>query len=110
MNRGQRTRVAGVEELQKIERFAPSNFAQQNTIGPMPQRGFEKVTTGDGGYAVLFSSGFEADEVRLSKLYFSGVLDQQDSLVRGNELPQGIQQRGLVGGGAVAAQQTLFPH
>src|ERR1700686_3028306 len=106
MNRGQSTRVARVEELQKIERFAPSNFPQQNTIGPMPQRGFEKVTNGDSGYAVLFSSGFEANEVSLSKLYFSCVFDQQDALVRGNELPQGIQQRGLVRRGSITAEET----
>ena len=105
MNRGQSTRVAGVEELQKIERFAPSNLPQQNTIGPMPQRGFEKVTNGDSGHAVLFSSGFEADEVRLSKLYFGGVLDQHDSLVRGNELSQGIQQGGLAAARSAANQE-----
>jgi hypothetical protein len=55
--------VARIQELKQLERFASSNFSQQNTIGTVPQRGFEKVANGDGGYAVLLPAGFEANEV-----------------------------------------------
>src|ERR1700730_13215679 len=65
VDRTQRACVARIQELKQVECLASSNFPQQNTIGPVPQRGFEKVTNGDGGYSVLFSASFEANEVRL---------------------------------------------
>ena len=36
----------------------------------MPQRGFEKVTNGNGGYAVLLPAGFEANEIRKNRYAF----------------------------------------
>ena len=63
MDRTQRASVARVQKLEQVERLTSSNFSEQNTIGPMSQRGFEKVTNGNGGYAVLFPAGFEANEI-----------------------------------------------
>ena len=72
--------MARIQELKQIESLASSNFPKQNTIGPMSQRGFEKVTNGNGGHAVLFPAGFEANEIRLGKLYLCGVFDQKDAV------------------------------
>src|SRR5216684_3050313 len=35
VDRAQRTGVARIQELKQVERFASSNFSQQNTIGPV---------------------------------------------------------------------------
>src|ERR1700731_3203766 len=92
MNRGQRTGVASIEELEQFERLASSNFPQQYTIGPMPQCGFEKVTNGYSGYSVLLAACFEANQIGLGKLYLSGVFDQQDTFIGRNEFPKRVQK------------------
>ena len=48
VNGGKRARVAGIQKLQKIERFAASNFAEQNAVRAMAKSGFQQVADGDG--------------------------------------------------------------
>jgi hypothetical protein len=74
----------------------------------MPQRGFEKVTNGDRGHAVLFAAGFETNEIRLGKLYLCGVFDQQDAFVRGNELSERVQ-KGRLAGSRPATNKQVAP-
>jgi len=75
MDRTERSGVPRVQKLKEIERLAASNFSEQNTIGPMPQRGFKKVANGDSGDSILLPAGFKPNEIRLSKLYLRGVFD-----------------------------------
>jgi len=97
--------VARIQELKQIESLASSDFPKQNTIGPVSQRGFEKVTNGDRGYAVLLAAGFEANEIRLRKLYLGGVFDQKDAFIRGNELSERVQKSGLASSRAATNEQ-----
>jgi len=57
----------------------------------MPQRGFEKITNRDRRYSVLLPAGFEANEIRLGEMNLRGVFDQQDALIRRDELSECIQ-------------------
>ena len=68
MNRGKRTGVAGVEELQEVEGLASSDFSQQKAVRTMPQCGFKKVTNGHIGYAVLFPARFEPNQIGVLKM------------------------------------------
>src|SRR5271154_1734036 len=61
----------------------------------MSQRGFEEVTNGNRGYAVLLPAGFEANEIRLGKLYLRSVFDQKNAFIRGNELSERVQKSRL---------------
>ena len=72
----------------------------------MSQGGFEQVTNGNSGHPVLFSPSFEADEIRLAKLYFRGVFNQQNAFVRRDELSECVQESRLTGARAAAYQQV----
>ena len=76
MDRTPRSGVARIQELEQVERLTSPNFPEQNTIGAMPQRGFEKIANGYSGYSALLTARFEPNKIRLGKLYLRGVFDQ----------------------------------
>ena len=75
MDRAQRAGVACIQQLEQIERLASSNFPQQNTIGPVPERSFEKVANRYRRYPGLLTASLEANEIRMNKLYLRCVFD-----------------------------------
>ena len=74
----------------------------------MPQRGFEKVANGDRGYSVLFPARFEANQIRLDKLNFGGVFNQQNAFIRRNELSKRVQERRLARARSTAHQEVAL--
>ena len=84
----ERSRVPGVQELQKIKSFAGPDFAEQHPIGPVAERSFEKVADRYGWHAVLFPPGFEPDKIFMPQLNLGRIFDQQDAFIRRNEFPR----------------------
>ena len=106
MNRGQGAGVAGVEKLQEVERLAGPDFAQQNSVWPVPQGCFQEVADRNGWDADLFPASFKTNEIQLGKLYLRGVFYQEDAFIGWNELSERIEQGCLARSGPTANQQV----
>jgi hypothetical protein len=76
MDCGQGSGMAGIEKLQQIERFTAPDFPKQQPIRPVAERGFEKITDGNGGRTALFTSRFKSDKVFMAQLNLGRVLDE----------------------------------
>jgi hypothetical protein len=72
--------MPGVERLEKVKCFASANFTNQDAIGPVPERGADQISDGDGWQARLLPARFESHEIGFVHLNFSGVLNQDDPL------------------------------
>src|SRR5260370_26164233 len=53
MNCGKRPGVTGVEELQEVEDFPTSNLPEDDSVGALPERGFEEIPQGAPGHHLL---------------------------------------------------------
>src|ERR1700722_17384459 len=96
--------MTGVQELEKVESLAGTDFPEQNSVRPVPQSRFQKVPDGDCRRAILFAPRFEAHKVRMSKLDFRGVLDQKNALISGNKFAKSCEQSCLPCVGSLAAE------
>jgi hypothetical protein len=76
--------------LEEIERFASPNLAQDDSVGPVTQGCFQKVSDSHGRETVLVSPGFESEDVLFLNLDFCRVLNQHDSLIVGDEFRQNV--------------------
>jgi hypothetical protein len=63
MNGRERTRVAGVQKLQKVEGFPTSNLAQNLTVRAVAKSGLQEIPNGDARHTVLCRSRLEANEI-----------------------------------------------
>ena len=86
-----------LRSCKKIEGLASANFAEDQPVGPVTKRCFEKIPNGDGGQAVLRLPRFETDKIVLAHMNFGGVLDEENPFIGGNEFPEDIEQRSLPG-------------
>jgi hypothetical protein len=85
--------MPSVEELQEIEGLSSTYFAEDDSVRPVAKGGFEEVPDGDGGQTVLRLPCFEADQVVLGQVNFRRVFDEEDTFIRRDELPEGIEHR-----------------
>jgi hypothetical protein len=68
--------MTGVQKLQEIEGLSGPDFAQQNSVGTMPQGGFQEIANGYGCCAILFAAGFKADKIGVRQLDLRSVFDE----------------------------------
>jgi hypothetical protein len=84
-----------VQELEQLKGFAAPNLTQQNSIGPVPKRRLQKISNGHRTNTVLFLARFEANELRVIQLDFSGVLNEQNAFVFRNEFGANSERSGF---------------
>src|SRR5262245_38443098 len=71
VNGGQAPAVPGVERLQEIECFLPSNLPQDGSLRPVAQACFEQITNCDGwNLWSLLPACLKADEVGFADVNF----------------------------------------
>jgi len=81
------SRVAGVQKTEEIERFSERISPSRIRSGRWRSAAFRRSRLIPQA-CVLFAPCFEADQVLVGQLNLSGILNQQDALVGGNEFPR----------------------
>ena len=82
----ERALVAGVERLQQVERLCAAHFANQDPIGPVPQRRPQRSAIVTAGSGASWPNGrwwparLEADQVGLLDQDLGRLLDQDDAV------------------------------
>ena len=99
--------VPGIQGLQEIEGLHAPDLADEDAIGPVPQRGPDQVADRDGRQPGLFAAGFEPQQVPHVQLQLRGVFDQGHAMCRGHERDEGIEERRLSGTGPAADQDVV---
>ncbi len=79
---GDRAVVAGVHRLQHVEGGAVADLADDDAVGPHPQRVADEVADGDLAPALdVGRARLQPQHVLLVELQLGGVLDRDDALV-----------------------------
>ena len=97
--------MPGVERLQEIGGLAAPDLAHHDVIGAMAQGMAHEVA--DRHRFAVNAPRLEADAVFPVDPEFQGVLDGNNAVVGGEQLDQGIEQRGLTRAGP-AADTRIF--
>ena len=108
VDRGDATVVARVERLQHVEGLGTSHLADDDAVGPHPQRVDHEVTGRD--LALVLDVGLaslETDHVVLIEDQLGGVLDGHDPLGVGDRLTHRAEQGGLARAGTARHEQVL---
>ena len=92
--------MSGVEGLQQVGGFAAAHLADDDVIGSVPQGVAHEVA--DTDRPLLHPARLESDAVRRINPQLERVLDGDDPLVVGEQLDEGVQERGLTAPGAAA--------
>ncbi|CRI64972.1 hypothetical protein THIOKS12210017 [Thiocapsa sp. KS1] len=107
MDGGQRAVVPGVHGLEHIQRFGPADLADHDAVRAHTQAVAHQIALGDLAAALdVGRAGLEPYDMGLLKLQLGGVFDGDDTLVRGNETGEDVEQRGLAGAGAAGDQDV----
>src|SRR4051812_12125846 len=99
MDGAEASEVTGVEGLQEVEGLTAAHLADDDAIGPMPQRGTEQIGDRDSRQwrlvpqRHLSSSRLESEEIRLVEVDLCGLLDDYDPIAIRDPSGQGVQQR-----------------
>ena len=92
MQRGERAVVPGVHGLEHVQRFPATALADDNAVGPHPQRIAHQIPDGDLPLAFdVRRPRLELDPVILRELQLGGVLDGDDPLLLRDAPRQDIQ-------------------
>ncbi|HEV2419975.1 MAG TPA: hypothetical protein VGX94_19435 [Terriglobia bacterium] len=102
MNRRERAGMPGVQQLQQVKGFSSPDFAQDNPVRPVAERGFEKISNGNGWNTVLLVLRLKADQVIFVPLNLSSILDDNEAFVIKDEASKDIEQRRLATSGPAA--------
>ncbi len=79
----ERAAVAGVERLEEVEGLLAPDLADDQPVGPEPQRGPDERPDRDRTGALgVGRPGLEPDDVRLAERQLGGLLDRDDALRR----------------------------
>ena len=97
--------MARVQRLEEIGGLAAPDLADDDVVGPVAQRVPHQVADRDGGLGAD-SPGLEPQAVGPVDPELERVLDGDDPLLLGEQLDQGIQQRGLPRSGASRDQDV----
>jgi hypothetical protein len=96
-----------IQKLQKINSLAAANLAQDDSVWPMAEGRFQKVTDRYSRKAVLLAPSFESENIVFLNLYLSDVLYQDNALMVGNEFGQYVGEGGLATLRSTADQDVL---
>src|ERR1700687_5815445 len=100
--------VSGVQKLQQVECLSPAYLTEDDSVRPMAKGCLQKIPDRHCRQAVLRLPGFQANQILLPHLNLGGVLDQQDSFVLGDELPDDVQKRRFATPSS-ASNKDVFP-
>ncbi len=104
---GQRAVVAGVHRLEHVQRGAVADLADDDAVGPHPQRVADEVADRDLAAPLdVRRPRLQPQHVVLVQLQLGGVLDRDDPLVGRDEAGQHVERRRLAGAGAAADQDV----
>ena len=101
VNRAQAPEMAGVQRLEKVERFGAAHLAHENAIRAVTQRGAQQVGNGNRREGSLLAERclrpprFEADHVRFVEMDLGGFLDDDDAVSGRNVRGECVEQRCL---------------
>src|SRR5689334_20767211 len=102
--------MACVKGLEQVEGFLAAYLTENGCVRPVAKAGFEKVPDGHGGNILsLPAAGFEADNVRLSDVYFGRVFDNHKPAIVRNEVGEDVQDCGFSGAGPAADEDVSPP-
>src|SRR5271157_4881496 len=96
-----------VEELQEIECLTAAYLTEDDPVGTVAEGCLQEVADAHSRQAVLWLSGFKADQVVLVHLNFGSVFNKKNSFIRGDEFPKDIQERCFPGSSA-SGDQDVF--
>src|SRR5688572_12071469 len=98
--RRHRAVMARVHGLEHVQRLARTALADDDAIGPHPQRVTHEFADRDRTLAFdVRRARLERDDVLLAELELGGVLDRHDALVVRDERGEHVEGRGLAGAG-----------
>ena len=97
VDRRQAPAVPGVERLQEIGGLAAPDLTDHNVVGPVSERVLDEVA--DRHRITVDPPCLEADTVFPVNPELQRVLDGNNAVGGGEQLDQGIEQRGLAGTG-----------
>ncbi len=98
--------VAGVERGQQIDDLGAAHFADDDAVGPHPQRLSHQVPHGDLAYPFdIRAPRDELHQVRMSRLQLGGILHADDALAGRHRTESGGQQRRLSRAGTTGDQK-----
>jgi len=100
--------MPGIEELQEIEGLSSAYFAEDDPVGPVAKGGFEEVPDGDSRETVLRLPRLETDQVVLVHVNFGRVFDEEDTLIRRDELSEDIEHCSFPRSGT-PSDENVFP-
>jgi len=107
VNGRERARVPGIQGLEEIERLRAPDLADEDAIGPMPQRGPQQVANGDRRQTWLLPARLKPEQIVDVQLEFRRVFDQAQAVLGGHERDQGVEERRLPGPGPAADQDVV---
>ena len=98
--------VAGVERGQQVAHLRAADLADDQPVGPHPQRLPDQVAQRDPAGALdVGRPGHQPDHVRVPGPQLLGVLDDQQPLRGSTALSSAARMRGLAGAGAAGDQE-----
>ena len=110
VDRGQRPVVAGVHRLEHVERLGAADLADDDAVGPHPERVANEVADAHLALALdVRRARLERDDVPLEQPKLGRVLDRDDPLLAGDERGDGVQERRLPGAGTARDQDVELP-
>ena len=92
--------VSGVEGLQEVGRFTAAHLADDDVIGSVAQGVADEIADRNG--SLLQPARLKPDAVRRINPQLEGVLDGDDPFVVGQQIDEGVEQRGLAAAGPTA--------
>jgi hypothetical protein len=90
--------MAGVHRLKHVQRFSTTNLANDDPVGPHPQRVAYEVANGD--LSATFDVGrscLERGDVRLGQTELRGIFDRDQPLIVGDRTGRNPEHRRLAG-------------
>ena len=98
--------MTSVDSSQKGEGLRPTNFAENDTVGPHAQRGIEQIFGRCEGLAKLTARSEQANSILMPQLKLGRVLDQDQSLMIRDLTKESVQECRLASRGAAGEQDV----
>ncbi len=102
--------MAGIHGLQQVVAALVADFAHDDAVGTMTERGGYKLAWRDGNLAGDGIDGLPADGIRMRNLQLCGLLDHHEPFMQRNMVEQGFHQGGLARTRSAADDAVLPAH
>ena len=107
MHGRERALVARVHRLEHVERLGAANLADDDPVGPHPERVPDEIADRDLPLALdVLRPRLEPEHVPLVELELGRVLDRDDPVAVGHRLGKGVQERRLARAGSARDQDV----